>query len=84
MPELNGLGKSLILLGGVMVAVGVLLVAASRWPGDGGLFGWLGRLPGDILIKRDSFTFYVPLTTGLLISLVLSLLAYLFSHLSGR
>lgn len=84
MPELSGLGKSLILFGGVIVALGLLLVVAGRWPVDNSLLGWLGRLPGDILIKRDSFTFYFPLTTGLLISLVLSLLVYLVTHFWGR
>ncbi len=84
MPELSGLGKTVIVLGGVIVALGILLVVAGKWPAESGWFGWLGRLPGDILIKRDSFTFYFPFSTGLLISVVLSLLLYLMSHLSGR
>ncbi|MCA9481231.1 MAG: DUF2905 domain-containing protein, partial [Nitrospira sp.] len=43
---------------------------------SGGL-GWLGRLPGDIVIKRDSFTVYVPLATSVILSLVGSVILYL-------
>ena len=39
---------------------------------------WLGRLPGDILVRRDNFTFYFPLASCLLVSVVISLLFYLF------
>jgi len=52
--------------------MGALLVWAGRLPG----LGPIGKLPGDILIKRDSFTFYFPLTTSILASLILSLLAW--------
>jgi hypothetical protein len=65
------LGKMLILLGGVLVVVGVLLTLGGKLP-------WLGRLPGDIVIQRDNFTFYFPLATSILLSVVLSLLFLLF------
>lgn len=65
------LGKTLILLGGVLVVVGVLLTLGGKLP-------WLGRLPGDIVIQRDNFTFYFPLATSILLSVVLSLLFMLF------
>ena len=65
------LGKTLILLGGVLVVVGVLLTLGGKLP-------WLGRLPGDIIIQRDNFTFYFPLATSILLSVVLSLLFMLF------
>ena len=55
------LGKTLILLGGVLVVVGVLLTLGGKLP-------WLGRLPGDIIIQRDNFTFYFPLATSILLS----------------
>ena len=67
---LADLGKLLILFGVLLAVVGVALQFAGRVP-------WLGRLPGDILIRRDNFTFYVPLATCLLVSVVLSLLLYL-------
>lgn len=52
--------------------IGGLLVFAGRLPG----LGPIGKLPGDILIKRDNFTFYLPITTSLLASAILSLLAW--------
>jgi hypothetical protein len=65
------LGKILIFLGLVLVAVGLVLTLGPKIP-------WLGQLPGDILIKRDRFTFYFPLATSILISLLVSLVLYLF------
>jgi len=61
---------------GLVIAGLVLLVAGLAWP-------WLrrlplGRLPGDILIERDNFVFYFPITTMILVSLVLTLLIWLF------
>lgn len=64
MPEL---GKILIACGGLLLVVGVLFTLGGKIP-------WLGRLPGDIIIQRDNFSFYFPLTTCLLLSVVLSLL----------
>lgn len=66
----------LLAAGAVLALVGVVLVVAGKWPGAGEWFGWLGRLPGDILIKRETFTFYFPLGTSLLLSLVVSLVLY--------
>lgn len=80
MPDWSGAGKALILLGVVLFVVGAILTLAGRWAGLGGGLGWLGKLPGDILIKRDHFTLYFPLTTSVLVSLVLSLLLYLLSR----
>ena len=68
---MTGLGKSLIILGLVIAAIGGLLTLSGKIP-------WLGRLPGDIFIKRDNFSFYFPLATSILISLILSLLLWLF------
>jgi hypothetical protein len=66
------LGKALIALGVVLVIVGFLLWRVPDW------FRWVGRLPGDFSIKKDSFGFYFPLATCLVISLVLTLLSWLF------
>ncbi len=65
-----GLGKSLIIIGLIIAAVGVLITLAGKVP-------WVGRLPGDIYIKRDNFTFYFPLATSILISVILSLIFWL-------
>jgi membrane protein implicated in regulation of membrane protease activity len=73
MMELNGLGKLLILFGGLLIIVGAVVILAAKIP-------WLGRLPGDISIQRPNFTFYFPLTTCVLLSVVLSLLWYLLSR----
>lgn len=67
---MSGLGKLLVVAGIVLVVLGVLIQLAGRVP-------WLGRLPGDIVIHRPNFTFYFPLTTCILISVVLSLLLWL-------
>jgi hypothetical protein len=65
------IGKSLIILGLVIAAVGGLLMLAGKIP-------WFGRLPGDILIEKKNFTLYFPLATSILLSLILTLLFWLF------
>jgi len=69
MPQI--LGKYLIFAGLVLVVLGGVLLLAGKLP-------WLGRLPGDILIKKENFTLYFPLTTCVLASVLLSLLFYIF------
>jgi hypothetical protein len=66
-------GKLLIVFGLLIAAVGVVLVLAGRLP-------WLGRLPGDISIQRGNWTFYFPLATSILVSLVLTLLFWLLGR----
>ena len=68
---MSDLGKMLIIFGAIMVLVGVVLLAAPKIP-------WLGKLPGDIPYQGKGFTFYFPLATCILLSLVLSLIFYLF------
>ena len=68
---MEAFGKILVAAGLLMAGIGLLLMASGK-------IGWLGRLPGDIVIRRENFTFYFPLATGILISLVLSLLFWLF------
>jgi hypothetical protein len=80
MPDLSDLGRMLMVAGVALLAVGALLAFLGRSPTPGSFFGWLGRLPGDVLIKRDHFTFYFPLVTSIVISVVLSLLLYFFSR----
>jgi hypothetical protein len=65
------LGKYLVILGLFIAAVGAIL-----WSGFGR--GWIGRMPGDIHYKSENFSFHFPIVTCLLISLVLSLLLWLF------
>lgn len=73
MQELGALGKVLVLLGVILAVVGGLLMMGAKIP-------WLGRLPGDILIQRRHFTFYFPLATSLLLSVLLTLLLWFLSR----
>lgn len=73
MPHLQSLGRALICFGVMLAGVGLVLLLAPKMP-------WLGRLPGDIVFQRDRFTFYFPLATGLLASLLLSLLLWVLSR----
>jgi hypothetical protein len=68
----SAMSRSLIIIGLAIAAVG------SLWPWITRL--GLGRLAGDIFIQRDNFTFYAPITTGILLSVVLSLILWLFSR----
>ncbi len=74
MNPMEGLGKTIILLGIVLIVIGLILTFGAKIP-------FLGRLPGDIYIKRDNFTFYFPLATSILISIILTLI---FSLLNRR
>lgn len=71
------LGKMLLLFGFLMVLLGLLLLAAGHFSGK---VPWVGRLPGDIYIERGRWTFYFPLVTSLIISVVLTLLFSLFGR----
>ena len=84
MPEWTSLGKIFIGVGCGIVALGVLLVALDRIPGFGNSLSWLGRLPGDISIKRENVSFYFPIATSILLSVLLSLLFYILGWLFRR
>ena len=71
------LGKMLLLFGLLMVLLGLVLLVAGHFSGK---VPWLGRLPGDIYIQRGTWTFYFPLATCLIISVVLTLLFSFFSR----
>ncbi len=68
---MSELGKLLMVAGVLLLGVGLLFTLGDRIP-------WLGRLPGDVFIKRDSFTFHFPIATSILLSIVLTLLFWLF------
>jgi hypothetical protein len=72
---LGSLGRMLLVIGAVIALVGVLLILAERFPGLR-----IGRLPGDIAIERERWRFYFPLATSILVSVVLSLLFWLFGR----
>ncbi len=68
---MSDLARLFIILGVILVVIGLALLLVPKIPG-------LGKLPGDIVIKRENFTFYFPLGTSILISIILSLIFWLF------
>ena len=71
------IGKILIIFGLFLILFGLIFLLAKRIP-------FLGKLPGDILIKKKNFTFYFPLGTSILISIVFSLIFYLISKFLNK
>lgn len=71
----KNMGKLIIITGLIIVVVGLVVYFSDRIP-------LLGRLPGDIRIKRENFTFYFPLATSILLSVLISLVLYLIRRFS--
>jgi len=71
------IGKLLVLVGLVSVLLGVVLMFFDKIP-------FLGKLPGDISIKRDNFQFFFPITTSIVLSVLISLILWIISHLRGK
>lgn len=69
MNDLQAIGKMIMFLGAVFLLVGVLVYFAARMG--------LGRIPGDIVYKKGNFTFYFPVVTSLIISLILTVIMLL-------
>lgn len=70
MQDFSAFGKILIMVGILIAILGAFILLAGKIP-------YIGRLPGDIFVQRKNFTFYFPLTTGIIISIVLSILFWL-------
>jgi len=70
---MGSLGKTFIFLGGMLIAFGILLVFLNKIP-------FIGKLPGDIYIQKKNFTFYFPLATSMLVSIILSIVFWLWSR----
>lgn len=75
--EMGSLGKFLILIGIVLVAVGLLMNFVGKIP-------FVGKLPGDIHIKKENFEFYFPLATSLVLSLLLTGILWLISYFGKK
>jgi hypothetical protein len=73
--DIHNFGKILIFLGIILVAAGILFMFGAKIP-------WLGKLPGDIYIKKENFTFYFPLATSILLSIALSIIIFLIGRKS--
>jgi hypothetical protein len=72
-PGMDSLARMLIVFGVVLALLGGLLLLVGKIP-------FLGRLPGDIIIRRENWSFYFPLTTSILLSILLTLLFTLFGR----
>lgn len=66
MPNLTHLGKALVFFGALLIALGAVFML-------GGRMSWFGRLPGDMCIQKKNFTFFFPLTTSIILSILISL-----------
>ena len=66
------LARVMIIIGVVLIVIGLVMLVLPRFP-------LLGRLPGDILIKKEHLTFYFPLATSIVISIIISLILYLIN-----
>jgi hypothetical protein len=73
MPDFSGIGRILIVIGLLIAAVGLVLSFAGKIP-------WLGRLPGDFFFRGKGFSFYFPLTTSILISVILTLILWFINR----
>ena len=71
---MGDLGRMLVLLGGLLLGIGLLLILAGRVNLP------IGRLPGDIVVRGKNTTFYFPLMTSVVLSILLSLVLYLVNH----
>ncbi len=69
---MGDVGRILIILGAVLIAAGLVILGIQKLP-------FIGKLPGDILIKRERFTFYFPIATSIIISILMSLILYLIN-----
>ncbi|MDA8432180.1 MAG: DUF2905 domain-containing protein [Nitrospiraceae bacterium] len=70
---MQNIGRLLLVVGAVMALIGAALIFLPRLP-------WIGRLPGDIVFHRKNFTFYFPLATSILISILLTIFFWLFGR----
>ncbi len=71
MSEFNAFGKTLIIIGIILIIAGGLLMFGSKIP-------FIGKMPGDISIQKKNFGFCFPITTCIIISIILSLFSWLF------
>lgn len=73
MSDFSGMGRILIVIGLVIAGIGLAMVFAGKIP-------WLGKLPGDFFFRGKSFSFYFPLTTSILISVILTLIIWFINR----
>ena len=69
---MHDFGKIIILIGLLIVVLGIVLIVGNKIP-------FIGKLPGDIAIERRNYSFYIPVTTCIIISIIFSFILWLFS-----
>ncbi|MBK8395067.1 MAG: DUF2905 domain-containing protein [Leptospiraceae bacterium] len=69
---MESIGKNLIFFGIILIVVGILITLSGKFP-------FIGNLPGDINIKRENFSFYFPITTSIVLSIVFSFIMWLLN-----
>lgn len=74
---MEGLGKILLIVGGIIVILGLILVFSQHIP-------FFGKLPGDIFIKKDGFSFYFPIVTLLILSILITIIVNVIFHFLNR
>ena len=74
---MEGLGKILLIVGGIIVVLGLILVFSQHIP-------FLGKLPGDIFIKRSGFSFYFPIVTLLILSILITIIVNVILHFMNK
>jgi hypothetical protein len=74
---MEGLGKILLIVGGIIVILGLILVFSNHIP-------FLGKLPGDIFAKRDGFSFYFPIVTLLILSILITIIVNVILHFLNK
>lgn len=74
---MQSVGQFILLVGVLLAVLGLILVVVDRIP-------FLGKLPGDVHIKRENFQLYFPITTSAVLSLAITILLWLISHFKGR
>jgi hypothetical protein len=77
MVEMPGLGKILLIIGGIIVVVGLILIFSQHIP-------FLGKMPGDITIKKDEGSFYFPIVTCIVISIALTIIINIVLHFINK
>jgi hypothetical protein len=75
--NMEGLGKILLVVGGIIVILGLILVFSGHIP-------FIGKLPGDIFVKKDGFSFYFPIVTLLILSVVITIVVNVVLHFLNK
>ena len=74
---MEGIGKILLIVGGIIVILGLILIFSQHIP-------FLGKLPGDIFVKKEGFSFYFPIVTLLVLSILVTIIVNVILHFLNK